>query len=91
MTPRFTKAITLAAEAHEGQERKGTGRILIIRKELEMENNSKDAPEKTGNGYEYDCDGGKPSESYMKWMAEKAKEYATKQDGVANQKQAHPT
>lgn len=32
MTPRFTKAITLAAEAHEGQERKGTGRILIIRK-----------------------------------------------------------
>jgi (p)ppGpp synthase/HD superfamily hydrolase len=25
MTPRFTKAITLAAEAHEGQERKGTG------------------------------------------------------------------
>ena len=24
MTPRFTKAITLAAEAHEGQERKGT-------------------------------------------------------------------
>ena len=25
MTPKFTKAITLAAEAHEGQERKGTG------------------------------------------------------------------
>jgi (p)ppGpp synthase/HD superfamily hydrolase len=25
MTPRFTKAISLAAEAHEGQERKGTG------------------------------------------------------------------
>jgi (p)ppGpp synthase/HD superfamily hydrolase len=25
MTPRFTKAIMLAAEAHEGQERKGTG------------------------------------------------------------------
>lgn len=55
-----------------------------------MENNSKDAPEKTGNGYEYDCDGGKPSESYMKWMAEKAKEHAAKQDSAESQKQAHP-
>jgi (p)ppGpp synthase/HD superfamily hydrolase len=29
MTPRFTKAISLAAEAHEGQERKGTGMPYI--------------------------------------------------------------
>ena len=29
MTPRFTKAITLAAKAHEGQERKGTGMPYI--------------------------------------------------------------
>ena len=27
---------------------------------------------------EYDCDGNKPTDSYMKWMTEMAKKYASK-------------
>ncbi len=27
---------------------------------------------------EYDCDGAKPTDSYMKWMTETAKKYASK-------------
>ena len=53
-----------------------------------MEKNSNNEEKETGNGYEYNCDGSKPSDSYMKWMTEKAKEHGFNQQAEEQKQQS---